>query len=320
MNSNLNNNQNEKDEINKSIVETLHENKKRPVNLKIQINNLEKLEDIATPKSTVSIKSIGSLFSIPNTTDFLDLDDINDNSTQIDNKSFNSTYPSNLNSSFSSAVDKTLKELFTHDPYSITTSSSFSISKKRKRSESNEFEVNKKIGFSNIHDDEDKENYIYLEWDEKPVEYRSKYGVFNDERQEKLVKELLEKWIELEIKGPKKTSDEYQIRLLRAVRNCCISNQWIESKEFLRNNSLYYNFFPGDFNQTKSKQNCNRAYNDHRVFFDPKLPFVTRSRSQCIDSRFLKQNEASKRWKKRQLRINPVYIKIYKEIQKNNQN
>lgn len=318
MNSNLNNNQNNKDEINKSIVETLHESKKRPVNLKIQINNLEKLEDVVTPKSTVSIKSIGSLFSIPNSTsDFLDLEDIDKNTTTYNNKSLDNSY---LNSSFSSAVDKTMKELLSDDPASFLSSESSTILKKRKRLESNEFEVNKKIGFSHIHENEDKENYIYLEWDEQPIKYRSKYGVFNDERQEKLTKELLEKWIELEKKGPKKTSDEYQIRLLGAIRNCCNYNEWTDSKEFLKNNSLYYNFVPGEFNQTKTKQNCNRAYNDHRVFFDPKLPYVTRSRSQCLDSRFLKQNEASKRWKKRQIRINPVYIKMYKEIIKNNQN
>jgi len=318
MNSNLNNNQNEKDEINKSIVETLHESKKRRVNLKIQINNLEKLEDIVTPKSTVSIKSIGSLFSIPNSTaDFLDLEDIDKNTTTYNNKSLDSSY---LNSSFSTAVDKTMKELLSDDPVSFLSSESSTILKKRKRLESNEFEVNKKIGFSHIHENEDKENYIYLEWDEQPIRYRSKYGVFNDERQEKLTKELLEKWIELEKKGPKKSSDEYQIRLLGAIRNCCNYNEWTDSKEFLKNNSLYYNFVPGELNQTKTKQNCNRAYNDHRVFFDPKLPYVTRSRSQCLDSRFLKQNEASKKWKKRQIRINPIYIEMYKEIIKNNQN
>ena len=125
MNSNLKNNQNEKVEINKSIVETLHESKKTPLNLKIQINSAEKSEELLTPKSTVSIKSIGSLYSIPNTTDFLDLDDINQNATPVD---FNPSYPTNYNSSFSNAVDQTIKELLTHDPSSILASPSSSIS------------------------------------------------------------------------------------------------------------------------------------------------------------------------------------------------
>ena len=308
------------DKFIKSIVETFHENKENKENSEIRKIENSNTNICSTPKSTCSINTINSFSStIQTNVDYLDF--FGSIETNISEPYLNVKPFPYIDSSFSNALDETLQKLLSDPPppppplLASLPDATYAPPQIKKRPRE-EFEENKKLGFSNIHDGEDKENYVYFEWDDPPVQHRRKYGVLTDERQKKLVEDLLQSWIKIEKNGPTSTSDHYQVKLLGAVKSCCSSNNWIESKKFIKNHCLFYNFLPGCENQNRRHQDGNRAYNDHRVFSDPKLPFVTRSRSQCLDSRFEKQAAESRRWKKRELRVNPVYVQTYREIMK----
>ena len=142
-------------------------------------------------------------------------------------------------------------------------------------------------GFESLaREDESNGRYRYNKWKKRPV-FMKKYGELNDEVQRRCIRKTLRDPLFLESKYHETISRVYLSG----------ENEWMKSTDFMARHGF----------------STDERYNNALMFFPFSTPYATPSRPQCFEARF---DLSLKKRRARQLRVNPVYVEVMKELDK----